>query len=125
MKDGEERWLDQDAGPVVRPYTITRGRTRVTGEQLDLLATVIAVGPADSSVTAELTPEQSRILDACRRPASVAEVASEVALPLTVVRILLSDLRKQGLIRVRQPARAAQMPAPSLLREVIQGLKAL
>ncbi len=119
MKDGEEHWLDQ---PLVRPYTITRGRTRVPDQQLDLLATVIAAGPSDAS---ELTPEQSRILDACRTPVSVAEVASEVDLPLTVVRILLSDLREQGLVRVRQPAREAQMPAPSLLREVIQGLKAL
>lgn len=124
MKEGDERWLDQDAGPLVRPYTITRGRTRVADDQFDLLATVMATTLSASS-TPGLTPEQSRILMACRRPASVADVASEVDLPLTVVRILLADLRDQGLLRVRQPTQAAHMPEPSLLREVIQGLKAL
>jgi len=124
VKEGDERWLDQDAGPLVRPYTITRGRTRAANDQFDLLTTVMATDPSGGSASG-LTPEHTRILAACRRPASVADVASEVDLPLTVVRILLADLRDQGLIRVRQQTHAAHMPEPSLLREVIQGLKAL
>ena len=34
---GDERWLDRDAGPVVRPYALTRGRTRPPGLTLGLI----------------------------------------------------------------------------------------
>src|SRR6266487_446858 len=39
----EDQWLDEEAGPVVRPYALTRGRTRPTGETLDLIALVTAI----------------------------------------------------------------------------------
>ena len=42
MPSNEERWLDADAGPVVRPYALTQGRTRYSGESFDLVATVTA-----------------------------------------------------------------------------------
>ena len=32
-----DRWLDDDAGPVVRPYTVTRGRTRFREDGLDYI----------------------------------------------------------------------------------------
>ena len=31
MPSNDERWLDAEAGPVVRPYALTQGRTRHTG----------------------------------------------------------------------------------------------
>ena len=39
-----DRWFDDDAGPVVRPYAMTRGRTRSSADEarLDLIALVIA-----------------------------------------------------------------------------------
>ena len=40
MPANDERWLDAEAGPVVRPYALTQGRTRHTGESFDLVATV-------------------------------------------------------------------------------------
>src|SRR4029077_11022212 len=40
MPSNDERWLDAEAGPVVRPYALTQGRTRHTGESFDLVATV-------------------------------------------------------------------------------------
>ncbi len=33
----KEQWLDEAAGPIVRPYAVTRGRTRPRGEKLDLV----------------------------------------------------------------------------------------
>ena len=42
MPSNDERWLDAEAGPVVRPYALTQGRTRHTGESFDLVATVMA-----------------------------------------------------------------------------------
>ena len=39
-----DRWFDDAAGPVVRPYAMTRGRTRSSAEEakLDLIALVVA-----------------------------------------------------------------------------------
>ncbi|WP_214319466.1 DUF742 domain-containing protein [Nonomuraea sediminis] len=115
------QWLDEDAGPFVRPYALTRGRTRSTGELLDLIATVNAVGEP----RAHLGPEHQRILWAARTPISVADVAVELDLPVGVVRVLLGDLRDQGLISVTSPSAAGPRPSERILKEVINGLRAL
>ena len=38
-------WLDQDAGPVVRPYAMTGGRVAPSGGEFDLVAFVVATVP--------------------------------------------------------------------------------
>lgn len=44
-------WFDDDAGPVVRPYAMTRGRTSHAGQhRLDLIALVVAEPAADDPV---------------------------------------------------------------------------
>lgn len=119
-----EPWPEQDPGPIIRPYTMTRGRTRPSGEFFDLIAIVTALGPGSGN-PAGLAPEHVRVLDACLVPASVADVAAETGLPVAVVRVLLGDLRDRELITVRPPASVAKLPKEGLLREVLQGLKAL
>ena len=42
MTSNDDRWLDETAGPVVRPYALTQGRTRPSGAAFDLVATVTA-----------------------------------------------------------------------------------
>ncbi|MFC4588926.1 DUF742 domain-containing protein [Sphaerisporangium corydalis] len=123
MSDGGERWLDQEAGPLVRPYTVTRGRTRPTGPAFDMVAIVRAVSGA--RFPAGLGPEHARVLRLCAQPTSVVDLASESGLSLGVVRVLLGDLRDQKLVTVRPPATISQLPEERLLREVIQGLQAL
>ncbi|GII53553.1 hypothetical protein Pth03_19420 [Planotetraspora thailandica] len=115
---------EEDFGPLLRPYTLTRGRTRPTGPEFDMM-TMIRTAPAAYSNTAGLAPEHLKILQMCLAPASVADVASDLGLSLNVVRILLSDLRDKGLITARPQATVAQLPEERLLREVIQGLQAL
>lgn len=115
---------EQEFGPLLRPYTLTRGRTRPTGPELDVM-TVIRTAPSAHGRTAGLAPEHLRILDLCRSPATVADIASELNLSLNVVKILLGDLRDQGLITARAQATVAQLPQEHILREVIQGLQAL
>jgi hypothetical protein len=61
----------------------------------------------------------------CRLPASVADLASELDLPLGVVQILLADLRLRSLISVHHPTLPAQLPDPRILREVADGLRRL
>ncbi|MER5636847.1 DUF742 domain-containing protein [Kitasatospora sp. NPDC002227] len=117
------RWFDDDAGPLVRPYAVTKGRTR-PAEEFDLIALVVS-DLADSGEPG-VGPEQGAILDLCRGNAlSVAEIAAETDLPLGVVRVLLGDLLAAEHIRVSRPVPPAQLPDEHILREVINGLRAL
>ncbi|MEV5553742.1 DUF742 domain-containing protein [Nonomuraea wenchangensis] len=121
----EHEWVDEEAGPVVRPYAVARGRTRPASSALDLLANVGATGlPAPSG--AELSAQHRRVI-ACLSGQSrpVAELASEVGLPVGVIRVLLGDLLEYGLVAVRPQRDRASSPTESLLREVINGLRAL
>ncbi|MFJ9604996.1 DUF742 domain-containing protein [Kitasatospora sp. NPDC101176] len=130
------RWFDGDAGPLVRPYAVTGGRTGAGGRRLDLIALVVSeplalgepAGPGDFADSPALLvgPEQARILALCRgTPLSVAELATELDLPAGVVRVLLGDLQAAGLIRVRHPVLPALLPDERILQEVVHGLHAL
>ena len=120
-----ERWLDAEAGPVVRPYALTRGRTRHSGEAFDLVATVTATRMGVADPTA-LAPEHLSVLQLARAPTTVVDIASDVDLPLGVVRILLADLRELGLVAIRAPIPTrAQQVDRNTLREVLHGLRGL
>nr|WSX52931.1 DUF742 domain-containing protein [Streptomyces sp. NBC_00974] len=123
-----DQWFDDDAGPVVRPYAMTRGRTSHAGQhRLDLIALVIAEAAADDPVwDATLSPEHAHILGLCRaRPQSVAELAADLDLAVGVVRVLIGDLADDELVHVSRPVPPAELPDESILREVIDGLRAL
>jgi hypothetical protein len=124
MPATDDHWLDEDAGPVVRPYALTRGRTRPAGEFLDLIALVTAVRGIEVD-RYSLDPEHLALLAMCRLPASVADLAADLDLPVGVVQVLLADLRTRSLIVVHQPAPPSQLPDPHILREVADGLRRL
>jgi len=124
MPSPEERWLDSEAGPVVRPYALIGGRTRHAGAMFDLVATVRATYK-EISAPATLSPEQMWALNLCRRPTTVADLASELNLPLGVVRILLADLRDAGFVVIRAPETRQSHRDSHILREVLNGLRAL
>ena len=121
-----DKWVDRNAGPVVRPYALTGGRTRPAGAVLDLITVIVAsslgLGPDDSL---GLSPEHRRILGLCRGPATVADVASTTALPLGVVRVLVADLIGQGRVTVLAARPAGEEPSTAMLKEVLNVLRAL
>ena len=119
-----ERWLDEEAGAVVRPYALTRGRTRPVGGRLDLIALISAVRDAQAS-TIGLGPEHRSLLRICQQPTSVADLAADLDLPVGVIRILLGDLRERALIRVHNPIPPARLPDRRILQEVVDGLRRL
>ncbi|WP_106399865.1 DUF742 domain-containing protein [Actinocorallia populi] len=121
----EPAWADEDAGPIVRPYALTGGRTRDDlGGRLDLLDLVETTGE-EPERKADLGPEHLRIRRLTAEPLSVAEVAADLDLPLDVVRVLLGDLLRHGLVRLRKPASVSRLTDARLLKEVIDGLSAL
>lgn len=120
----EYDWIDEEDGPVVRPYTLTGGRVAEDTGEFDLVSVVEPTGedPPSRFLPA---PEHDRILRLCAGSPSVAEIASDLDLALGVVRVLLGDLLDHGLIRVRRPASVARFPKTAVLKEVIDGLRAL
>jgi uncharacterized protein DUF742 len=123
MSSSQGRWSDRDAGRVVRPYALTRGRTRPQGAAFDLMATVAATGRAPSDVR-RLSPEHREIIKLCRAPVPVADVAADLGVPLGVVRVLLGDLRDEGVITVINTPSTGQV-REGVLRDVLNGLRAL
>jgi len=123
VSPADDRWLDRDAGPIVRPYALIGGRTRPSGETFDLMTMVTAVPGAEDEAR-DLEPEHLALLRLCRRPATVADLAADLELPLGVVRILLSDVRERRLITVGHPV-PKRLTDPQLLRQVADGLRRL
>lgn len=125
---GRKHWFGDEAGPVVRPYAMTRGRTTSEGQhRLDLIAVVVTELDADDPETdPTLSPEHVDIVGLCRdEPQSVAELAAELDLPIGVVRVLIGDLVHTGYVHVTRPVPPAELPDESILRDVINGLRAL
>lgn len=107
-----------------RLYTLTRGRSRAENPGLDLVTLVVS--------TADPTPgmqsEHVRILEICRSPVAVVEISSALRLPVSVVKILLSDMLAANQISARHPSStraSTQLPDAAFLKKVLVGLKNL
>jgi hypothetical protein len=120
---GEEQWLDRAAGPVVRPYAVTRGRTRPAGPAIGLIDLVVSAG-RHSAEARGLAPEHRRLLGLCGAPIALADLASDADLPLGVVRVLVGDLQERGLVTVAASS-AGSNQDEQVLRSVLDGLRAL
>ena len=128
--DGQagHHWFDDEAGPVVRPYAMTRGRTSHAAQhRLDLIAVVVTEPHADDpDADHALSPEHVEIVERCRdTPQTVAELAADLDLPVGVVRVLVGDLVDEEYVHVSRPVPPAELPDESILRDVINGLRAL
>ena len=107
-----------------RLYTVTRGRAQAEDNTVDIVALVVA----ESDPAPGMQSEHGTILRMCRRPAAVVEIASELRLPVSVVKILVRDLLSAGAISLRTPPPSqaqAGVPDPQVLRQVLVGLEKL
>jgi hypothetical protein len=123
MTGRHESRFDEAAGPLVRPYAVTGGRTRSETLGLDLITLVVSMrSPAEA---AAMDPEYARILCLCQNPTSVAEAAARVDLPLPVVKVLLSDLIEQNHVLFRTAAPVTEKPNKHVLQAVLNGIRKL
>jgi len=121
----KDRWLDREAGPVVRPYLVTKGRTvPAAGGGIGLIDVVVAAIDPQPPAGLRLGPEHRQLLARCRRAVTVVDLASDVDLPVGVVQVLLGDLSEYGIVRVLATPRGP-VTNERLLREVLDGLQAL
>ncbi|MCI2419949.1 DUF742 domain-containing protein [Saccharopolyspora sp. K220] len=119
----EELWLDEASGPLVRPYAMTRGRTRPGRPELDVVTQLLTSwqGPDRSS----LSVEHLEILQLCVRPLSVAEVAAYLDTPIMVAKVLISDLIDRGVLVAGPMPRTPVRPDRKLLQAVLEGVRRL
>jgi hypothetical protein len=109
----------------VRPYALTRGRTRHSHVLLvETLVTTLDCPERDPSAPPDM-PEVDAIVRLCTGVRSVAEVAALLHMPLGVVRVLISDLANEGRISVYQTGHSAGRPDRALLERVLGGLRKL
>jgi hypothetical protein len=116
-----------------RLYTVTKGRTLGDDSPFDLVSLIVREQPP----SAGMQSEHVKILRICRHPTSVVELAAELELPVSVIKVLLLDLLDEGSISVRHPvtrrrrtereARPVrmQLPDPEMLKQVLLGLQRL
>lgn len=123
MTGRDEAWFDEAAGPLVRPYAVTGGRTRSDNYGLDMMTLVVSLRPVSDA--ASLPTEYAKIVRLCQRPMSVAEVGGHIELPLPVVKVLLSDLIEQNYVIFRRPAPVSDAPNQHVLQAVLDGIRKL
>lgn len=118
----------QDHGRLIRPYVITGGRTTTRGAEISLEAqieTTISV----RGDTSRYRWEAKRLLDLCREPMALIEVAARLEVPIGVARIVADDLLREGLIEVREQQYGQTGTSASaytdLLEKVLDGIRNL
>jgi len=117
---------DTDEPQLVRPYTLTAGRT---DSRIDL--------PLEAPVETVLAPRKpprwpgndvrGQILTLCADSPSVAEVAAVLSVPLGVARVLIGDLVTQGYLRVHTTMgdSTTDDERRELIGRTLRGLRAL
>jgi Protein of unknown function (DUF742) len=110
---------------LVRPYTLTAGRTD-SGVELALEASVDAVTPPPPPRWPG-NDVRGQILTLCAERPSVAEIAAHLSLPLGVARVLVGDLVVQGYVRVHATLGEAATADErrELIGRTLRGLRAL
>jgi hypothetical protein len=120
---------DREAGSrepnLVRPYTLTAGRTDTT-VYLPLEAPVQALRAAflQRWPPADL---RGRIVALCAKNPSVAEISARLDVPLGVARVLVGDLVTAGYLRVQTSLtdRSTRDERRELIGRTLRGLRAL
>ena len=120
-----ERRLPAREASLVRPYTLTAGRTD-TSVDLPLEAPVQTL---QAALAHNWPPNdvKDKIIQLCVKSPSVAEISARLDLPLGVARVLVGDLVISGYLRVH---RTLNDHSPlderrELIGRTLRGLKAL
>ena len=115
-----------DKPSMVRPYTLTAGRTD-PGFELPLEASVQALNTTAKPPRWPKNDVRAQILTCCERRLSVAEIAAHLSLPLGATRFLVGDLMTQGYLRVNTIAGDSMTISErrELLTRTLAGLRAL
>lgn len=125
VRDAWESDEPEAEANLVRPYTLTAGRTN-TRVDLPLEAPIrtLEFGPAPRWPGNDV---RAKILGLGVDSPSVAEIAARLSLPLGVARVLIGDLVMQGYLRVHTTLgeSASTDERRELIGRTLRGLRAL
>jgi hypothetical protein len=121
---------DEPTGALVRPYAVTRGRTRPRLDiALEALVETTPRGRTAGNGTGGQGREHQYIAALCDgRLQSLAEIAARMQLPLGVARVLIADMAADGLVAVHEPTSlddSNDAVGTELLERVLSGLRRL
>lgn len=116
-------------GRIVRPYTMTGGRSGVGLPNIALEA-LVAVTPAGMRMRGRFRWEAAEIIAQSRKEIAIVELAANLEVPVGVIRVLAADLRDQGAITITDPRSEATVDSgdteyAELLHKVLDGIRAL
>ena len=121
----QEARLPGREASLVRPYTLTAGRTD-TSVDLPLEAPVQTL---QAALAHNWPPNDVRdkIIQLCIKSPSVAEISARLDLPLGVARVLVGDLVMSGYLRVHRTLsdRSTRDERRELIGRTLRGLRAL
>ncbi|WP_405814181.1 DUF742 domain-containing protein [Streptomyces sp. NBC_01390] len=112
----------RDSRRLVPEFLATAGRARPTRNTLDRLTVLYATG---ETVPDGLEPPERRLVEIALEAVVLAEAAAHLRLPVSIVRVLVSDLMDRGHLKMRAPVPAALQHEPQLLERVLSGLRAV
>ncbi len=119
---------DEPTGALVRPYAVTRGRTRPKLE-IALEALVETTVRGRSTGTGRGGSEHQYIAAMCDNGLqSLAEIAARMHMPLGVARVIVADMAADGLVAVHEPTSLedeTDAVGTELLERVLSGLRRL
>jgi hypothetical protein len=107
----------------IRPYFLTKGRTRSFSETVTF-ETIVVVAPMPSPYITSLRFEQRELCELCREPQSIAEISAKLRMPIAVARVIAGDLSAFGVLDVYSPPEDV-VDDIELIDAVIHGLRQL
>ncbi|KAA0024279.1 DUF742 domain-containing protein [Antrihabitans cavernicola] len=116
---------DFEEPSMVRPYSLTSGRTRPAIEVA--LEALIQALPVTEDRRAELGNIEASILALSRQSPSVAEIAAKVGVPIGVARVIVADLVEAGLVRILATLQedSSTSERRDLIERVLSGLRGI
>jgi Protein of unknown function (DUF742) len=108
----------------VRPYVVTAGRARPSRNTLRPETLLVAVD-TDQPLGVTASREERALLRMCARLLSLAEAATYLGLPVSVVSVIAADLVDAGYLTAGFAGPTAARPGRELLQEVLDGLRRL
>ncbi|OBK28488.1 hypothetical protein A5634_20430 [Mycobacterium asiaticum] len=123
--DQRESALTPREPNLVRPYTLTAGRT---GTDVDLpLEAPVQTLEAGMAHEWPADDARGRIIGLCVSSPSVAEISARLDLPVGVARVLVGDLVTSGYLRVHRTLtdRSTRDERQELIGRTLRGLRAL
>jgi hypothetical protein len=112
-------------GQLIRPYTVTRGRTEPTGDIA--IEAVLVTSRRGRQEAAFAGQDKHLIADLCDgRALSLAEIAAHIQLPLGVARVLVADMAADGMLTLHTASGNENYEERlQLLEKVLSGLRKL